>query len=318
MSRRQLTFWRSRVLIAGVAVFSFSCSNIVGGSKPLPFHATDYRIASLRYQERPYVGEKIVPLDYRNSYPTDDEGIILFIYKDQGYYHPVNISQWALRFLDSYVQTDDPEYLQLAEIFAEKLLDLSIAVKDALYLPYDFDIPVHGHPVDKMIAPWYSGMAQGQSLSVFARLYDLTGERKYLTSAEKIFRSFFYLREGNNPWTVYVDSSGYYWIEEYPMEVPGQVLNGFIFAIYGLYDYHLLFHDTMSRQLLQGATTTIHHYISAYRNKGDISKYCLKHGHQNGGYHMVHIDQLDMLYRITGDRYLKDMADSLYADYHTK
>jgi len=292
------------------------CSNIVGSHHAPPFQITDYPVKRLRYQEWPYVGEKLVSMDYQNSYPTDDEGIILFIYNDGEYYHPVNISQWVLRFLDGYVQTNDPEYLHRAEIFAEKLLDISVEVKDALYLPYVFDIPVHGHPVDKMIAPWYSGMAQGQSLSAFVRLYHITGRTKYRTAAEKIFQSFLYFRSGSDPWTVYMDSSSYYWIEEYPMDVPGQVLNGFIFSIYGLYDYYLFSQDITSKQLIQASVTTIHRYISDFRNKGDISKYCLKHGHQNGGYHMVHIDQLNMLYAITGDRYLRDMADSLYNDFH--
>jgi len=312
---RQLLSKSGLLIIFMIMMWAVACSKIVDTTGSLPFQVNNYTIRELPYGQRPYTGETLVSLEYQEIYPTDEQGVILFLYKEQGYYHPVNIAQWTLGFLDSYDQTGDPEYLDRAELFAQKLREISIEVKEAIYFPYTFDIPVHGHPVDQMVAPWYSGMAQGQSLSAFVRLYSVTGKREYLKTSENIFQSFLYLREESDPWTAFVDTSGYYWIEEYPMEVPGQVLNGFIFAIYGLYDYYLLTKDIVSRLLLQASITTIQRYISEYRNEGGISYYCLKHKHQDGGYHMIHIDQLYTLYRITGDDYFLEMAHNFEADY---
>ena len=36
-----------------------------------------------------------------------------------------------------------------------------------------------------MVAPWYSGMAQGQALSAFIRLYNVTNDDSYLKISSK-------------------------------------------------------------------------------------------------------------------------------------
>jgi hypothetical protein len=262
----------------------------------------------LNYSELPYAVHSLVSLDF--DYPIDDQGVIVFIYEKSEYYHPVKISQKILQFLNSYIKTNNPEYLDRAKLFAQKLIEISFESKDAIYFPYDFDWPLHGN--EEMIAPWYSGMAQGQALSAFVRLYKITREDKYLEISEKIFRSFTYFKGENEPWIVYVDEAGYLWIEEYPMEVQTHVLNGFIFGIYGLYDYYLLTKDPLSKQLLQASITTIHQYISEFRNEGNISFYCLKHKVKSVEYHRIHIYQLAMLYKITGDDFFQTMSDNFY------
>ena len=122
--------------------------------------------------------------------------------------------------------------------------------------------------------------------------------------------------------TVYtfVDEEGYYWIEEYPINYPeeaaDQVLNGFIFSIYGLYDYYLLTKDPDVKKILKASITTVYNYIPEFRDEGDISFYCLKHHHKDIKYHFIHQDQLSTLTNITGDPFFQAMADSLYNDHH--
>ena len=41
-----------------------------------------------------------------------------------------------------------------------------------------------------LINPWYSGLAQGQGISVLCRAYKTTGNDKYLDSIKKAYRSF--------------------------------------------------------------------------------------------------------------------------------
>jgi len=286
----------------------------VGTNHHTPYHVTEYSVNELNYNELPYTGYS--PASLGADYPTDDQGVIVFIREGNEYYHPVHIAQKILHFLDSYIQTNNPEYLDKAELFAQKLIEISFKFRDAIYFPYNFDFPLHRIEEEKMIAPWYSGMAQGQALSAFVRLYKLIGENEYLEISEQIFRSFTHLRGESEPWVVYVDTMGYLWIEEYPMEVPTHALNGFIFGIYGLYDYYIVEKDKLSKILLQASITTVKQYITEFRNKGDISFYCLKHAMKNPKYHMIHIHQLTMLYKITGDEYFQTMADNFYSDYH--
>jgi hypothetical protein len=283
-------------------------------TKPLPGVRYDYEINELSYSELPYTYEEPYPLEV--DYPTDQDGVIIFNYKGKSYYHPVQIAQKMFRYLDSYVVTKDPAYLERSELFARKLIEISVQADNAMYLPYHFDYNLHGIAEDKMVAPWYSGMAQGQVLTVFVRLYNLTGKAEYRLAAERLFNSFKNLKGEHQPWTVFIDSEGYYWIEEYPWKEPTQALNGFIFGIYGLYDYYLLTHSDESRQLLTASITTVQDYVSEYRNKGGISAYCLQHRWQSPSYHRIHIEQLNMLARISGNDYFWIMSDLFYDDYH--
>lgn len=163
-------------------------------------------------------------------------------------------------------------------------------------------------------------MAQGLGLAALVRLYNITGNAEYLTAAENVFSTFKRIGYNLEPWTVFIDEKGYYWIEEYPIDFPedaaGKVLNGFVFGIYGLYDYYLLTKGSDEKDILLAAITTIHNYISYYRDIGDISFYCLKHNHKDVAYHFLHQKQLSMLSKITGDPFFKSMADSLHDDYH--
>jgi hypothetical protein len=296
-----------------VTLFSTCSENVdVIGPDEL-FNIIEYDINELNYNELPYAGHSLASF---NNYPTDDKGVIIFIRQGKRYYHPWRIAQKAIHFLDSYVQTNDPVYLDKTELFANKLLETSVKSRGAVYFPYCFDFLLHDIEGEKMVAPWYSGMAQGVGLSLFVRLYRFTGKDEYLKTSEEVFTSFTHLKEEGDPWVVYVDEFGYLWIEEYPMELPNNTLNGFIFGIYGLYDYCLVNNDKKSEQLLQACLTTIRQYISEFRRESDVSLYCLKHQIQSSTYHRIHAEQLDMLYRISGEPYFKEMSENFYNDYH--
>ena len=296
-----------------VAVFCTCSENARVTGPDDPFNIAEYNINELNYFELPYVGHSLASFD---NYPTDDKGVIIYIRQGKRYYHPWQIAKKAIHFLDSYVQTNDPVYLDRTELFADKLLESSVKSRGAVYFPYCFDFLLHDIEGQEMIAPWYSGMAQGTALSLFVRLYRFTGKNEYLKTSEEVFASFTHLKEEGDPWVVYVDEFGYLWIEEYPMELPNNTLNGFIFGIYGLYDYYLVNKDKISRQLLQACLTTIRQYISEFRRESDVSLYCLKHQIQSSTYHRIHIEQLDMLYRISGEPYFKEMSENFYNDYH--
>lgn len=76
-----------------------------------------------------------------------------------------------------------------------------------------------------------------------------------------------------------IDATGHLWFEEYPMEAPTKVLNGFIFTIFGIYDYYQVTHQTEAKDLLQGGLTTVKDYVAPYRLPENYSRYCLKHLH---------------------------------------
>lgn len=270
-----------------------------------------FDIRKLSTEERPFVWDKIAPIE--PDFPVDQDGIILY---NKEYYHPVQIVQEGLYFVDSFKKTNNQEYLARAETYADKLVEKSQEIDGSLYFPYEFNFELHGKKDDVMIAPWYSGMAQGEALSLFVRLYQETNKKEYLEAAKKTFKSFSRFGKDNNPWTVFVDSAGYYWIEEYPEGNPDHTLNGFIFGLYGVYDYYQLTKDHQAKETFEASLTTLKHYLPEFRKVGGISYYCLKHQKQDQKYHNTHIEQLNMLYKMTGDEYFKTMADNFYNDYH--
>jgi hypothetical protein len=279
------------------------------------FEANEIPIKILDYERLPYV-ENSTAVKKKEFYDVDS--VPLHSYRGRLNYHPVYIAQYALKMLDVFITTQDSLYLRQLEKITDKLVGTSLEIDSAIFFPYTFNFPLHGCKEETMLAPWYSGMAQGQILSLYCRLYEVTNEIHYLEVSHKIFNSFTRLKgEGNNPWVSCVDKNGNLWLEEYPRDLPCFTLNGKVFAIYGIYDYYRVTKDKYAEKILIASITTIRDNIHRFRNENDVSWYCLKHNNFHGQYtryHKIHIDQLSMLYEITGDTYFKKMADKFEND----
>lgn len=299
------------VFILVVLIFIIIWKVILPKINPPNYKINKFNIIKLSDEKRPYVWETIAPL--QPDSPTDQDGIILYLNQ---YYHPVLIANTGLAYIDGYRKTNNQEYLNQAEKYAHKLQEISVVSRGAIYFPYANDFALHGINDDIMKAPWYSGMAQGQTLALFVRLYEVTNKKEYLETANKIFNSFTNLKGESNLWTVLVDNNGYYWIEEFPKDESDDTLNGFIYGLYGVYDYYELTKNQEAKKVFQGSLTTLKHYLPQFRVEGGISYYCLKHKKQDAGYHKKHIKQLNMLFSMTGDKFFKEMADNFYNDYH--
>ena len=277
----------------------------------------DFDIIFIKKEERPYSlwGKE----NKSENYEKDNDGIILW----NGYYHPVLMSSKALNYLTTYQKTEDKWFLEKSIKIGEKIIDLSIKSNGSYYFPYTwFKI---GH--NEFFHPnWYSGMAQGRWLSYFSLLYKETNNLKYKEIADKIFISLSDVYPEPN--VVTVDKFNNYWIEEYPNTFfspyhkrgSTHVLNGFVFAIWGLYDYYWLEQDSDAKRLLRAALTTLYNRAIEYRKIGDNSFYCLKHQKSDysltsNHYHEIHIKQLKELYKMTNELYFKQLSEDFKLDY---
>ncbi len=83
-----------------------------------------------------------------------------------------------------------------------------------------------------------SAMDQGQAACLFIRLYQLTGDKKWLEAAGKMFPAYEieYVEGG----VAYIISNDLIWLEEYPFKPLRHTLNGALFAVLGLSEYHQL------------------------------------------------------------------------------
>ncbi|MDA2923064.1 D-glucuronyl C5-epimerase family protein [Acidobacteria bacterium AH-259-L09] len=239
--------------------------------------------------------------------PFDGSGIPLLDYAGSVglQYNPIAIAQYGLGHYNLFRQTGEERH---RAIFFQQVDWL----KANLELNY-LEVPVWMHHFDweyrwELRAPWHSGLAQGCALSCLSRAFGETGEKKYEAVLRDGFSAFLKdMREGG---VCRYEPNGDVWIEEVILEPPSHILNGFIWGLWGVWDYYLCTGEGESRSLFDRCTETLRRHLHRY-DSGSWSLYELSPYHlqmvASPFYHRLHIVQLKVMHRLTGD--------SLFADY---
>ncbi|HEX2873478.1 MAG TPA: D-glucuronyl C5-epimerase family protein [Polyangiaceae bacterium] len=281
------------------------------GSPDSPIDSAD--VVVLPIDQRPYT--ECEAFKKGAAYDQDEDGMPLKLYKGNYYEHPVLLAQAGLEWLACYREGNDTWYLEHAIAAGHHLVAMSHDIDGAMFFPYHFDYLVHGNKANAMVAPWYSGMAQGQVLSLFSRLGELTSDVEWQEAAAATLLSFNYVNGKTEPWIIDIDENNSVWIEEYPIEREKHVLNGFMFAMFGLYDYYAWQGDAFAKKVFLQSLHTLRLNVESFRNPGAISVYCLAHRRNSNGYHAIHIGQLQAMTRMTNDPYFASVADLFAEDY---
>lgn len=159
-------------------------------------------------------------------------------------------------------------------------------------------------------APWYSALAQGQGISLLVRAHKESGDSRYLEAAELALASFY--KSTSEGGVAFTDDRGDLWFEEYIVSPPTHILNGFIWAAWGLYEYVLATKDDSASKLFSRAVQTMLRNLDHY-DSGFWSLY-----EQSGTrlpmlaspfYHRLHIVQLRVMHRLTGEDAFALVAD---------
>lgn len=251
---------------------------------------------------------------------TDVYGVRVFSLGGTLYQHPVGQAQLALNLLNSYRLNGSAVYLRRAVANAQRLVDTRVEEAGAWFYPYPFDFAVYGDASLLLQAPWFSGLAQSQALSVFVRLFGVTGDPRWKAAADATFASLLVEPTADRPWVTWVDAAGFLWLEEYPrwpVERSERVLNGSIFAAFGVYDYLRLTGDPVAASLVDGQVTTVAHYFDEWRVPGHPASYSLTHPVQNTHYHSTVVAEFRCLAKLTGRQIERSFAWQLYQDYPT-
>lgn len=296
------------VFVLFCLLYIISCGRI---DDPIVIKDNDYTFINLNYDDLFYT----YPLVYYQIYPpfnyqADSNGVILTNLSGELYYNPVTMSQKGINLFDRFQKMGDTLYLDYARRHRNALE--SLMDENGLF---EYRINWH-HRLDIFLwNPWYSGMAQGQALSLLSRLAYYAGDSLSEVMAHKVYRTLNFNLEFSDE-IIRVGRDGYAWIEEYPADPPDHTFNGFMFAIIGIYDfYHLLSNNEETRSVLSSYLTTVNNNMKLFRNPGTVSFYCLRHHHIDTTYHKIHIQQLDYLTEITNDSSFTKFADTLRMDY---
>jgi hypothetical protein len=280
------------------------------------FRRTPYEMHALPENMLPY--RLAAPVAEVDTGDRDATGVRMYKVGDTLYNHPVAQAGYGLDNLESYVLTDKQLYLDRAKLQAERLMSEARNYGGGWYIRYPFTFALHGFAEETLYAPWYSGMAQGQALSLFVRLYEVTKDPRYKIAADGVYATFLLPRGKANPWTVFVDEKGHLWLEEYAGPHPDKTYNGHMFAMWGVWDYWRITQEETAKTLWQGALTTVAENFHQYLRVANWrSHYCKAHlGRVDAGhYHHLHSSQLYKTYMMTRNYGFARYADLLTQDF---
>ena len=149
-----------------------------------------------------------------------------------------------------------------------------------------------------------SSMCQSQGTSVLLRAYIESKETKYFKAAKKAID--FMLKDVNEGGTCLYQNDNIIF-QEYVSEYNLSVLNGWIFSIFGLYDYCLVEKEEKYKKILEKTILTLCKKLNEYDRKY-WSNYDLKNTIASPAYHNLHIMQLQLLYNIFKKKEFKEFV----------
>ena len=252
----------------------------------------------------------------------DDQNVAMFLLDGHLYNHPVVQAADGLKAIESYRITGTAAYLDQALADGQRLVDTRVESRGGWFFPYPFDFRLHGRVTETIRAPWYSGMAQGEALSLFVRLADATGDEQWREAARNTLTSFTLPpveADASVPFVSWVDGDGHLWLEEYaqlPLSATDRTINGHLFAMFGLWDAVRGLGDERAAALFSGAASTIRsHILADARVPNWISRYCLKHVVLSDRYHLTVTGQLATVFLYTGSTDWARFSDTFRDDY---
>ena len=173
--------------------------------------------------------------------------------------------------------------------------------------------------------PWTSGLSQGTAIQVLARAWQRFKESAYLTAAQQALGIF----QQPPPQGVRVSTPTGIMYAEYTYAPTDRILNGFIQALVGLYEYTAITKDPLGQQLFEAGDAQARAIVPSY-NTGAWSLYD-QFGESDLNYHELLTEFLQHLCEhtrkgpplapagtpIAGDQVYCTTAASFTADLHT-
>lgn len=137
----------------------------------------------------------------------------------------------------------------------------------------------------------YSGMTQGEGISVLVRAYKITQDERLMHAARRAVVPM--AREINEGGVSRRTPEGIV-LEEFPYAHLNGVFNGWVFAVFGLRDFLFIDNNIEARRLLEDSVSALVKMLPQYR-MAYWSKYDLSGNIASPFYHDLHIAQLKAL-----------------------
>jgi heparosan-N-sulfate-glucuronate 5-epimerase len=244
--------------------------------------------------------------DYAGRF--DGAGIPMLDYRGAigAQYNPIAIAQWGLANYNRYSETQEDarraKVLNAADWLCSNLERNS---HNLWVWNHHFDWEYR----DTLKAPWYSGLAQGQGVSLLLRAHALTRSEEYIEAAERAFVPLTKLISDGG--VLFEDAEKQLWIEEYLVDPPTHILNGFMWALWGVYDFWLVKKEEKAKTIVDRSMATLRKNLelfdTGYWSLYEQSSVPLKML-ASPFYHRLHVVQLRVLTKLTGEPFFESVA----------
>lgn len=219
------------------------------------------------------------------------------------HYYPISIGQYALAvyhdYLDNKSAKDKDYFIHLCNWFVDNQTESGYWYSNTSMDKYELK------------APWVSAMTQGRAISVLIRGYLLTKNKAYLASCNRALSTF-----TDDSEIVTKLGSDEIFLQEYPGATPSYVLNGAVFALWGLRDLFLVTGNDEAKNIfdrgVKGVLKRLNEYDLQFWSRYDLFQGADGNCPINAAtshYHNLHIGQLKVMYRITGEEEFIVMAN---------
>jgi heparosan-N-sulfate-glucuronate 5-epimerase len=228
--------------------------------------------------------------------PFDNNGVLLSL--PQRLYHATRIAQYALEQHARWGETGDPRPKQRFLAQAAWLRDHQV-FRNGMRgcYPHPFAWPAYGAE-----AGFLSAMTQGEAISVLLRAHEVAGDVGYVQAAAAAAEPF--RREIAQGGVVWREGDDVY-LEEAAGVLPSRILNGWIYALWGLFELTRYCRPTWIGELYDQSLATLQRRLPLY-DSGHWSYYNLlatRSGFRKLAtlkYHAFHVAQLRVLASMTG------------------
>lgn len=202
---------------------------------------------------------------------------------------PAGLAQLALGWWERGLNGEERAF-DAFDSTCRLLLDCGVSQGSALLWPYVMAVPKYG-----LQPPWFSAMAQGQIASVFVRAASRDAH-----ATETALRALRPLLDRAEPFVVGTNSGPV--LEEAPTSPPSRVLNGWIYALWGVFDVAVGLGSEEAAILFDESIESLRVTLDQY-DTGWWSRYSLWADGRDLAkpfYHRIHVAQLEALHALTG------------------
>ena len=246
----------------------------------------------------------------------DENGVMISNYHgvQRKVYNPLISANGGLlyyRDLENHIDTEKSKEYFINT--ADWLIKNSINKTDGLinreeYTVWEYDFPWRFY--GWIEPPYYSALAQAESIYVLALAFDLTNDEKYLVTANKAMKAFFVDYSAGGMVTVETPdgSSIFLQILAKPEFAKTYVLNGHTQSLIFLWRYSEIANDSNANLIFDKGINYLKKNLWRY-DTGSWSSYDLLENQAPAEYHKAQISQLEELYDITGENTFKVYAD---------